>query len=313
MLKRMFLFTVLLIGGLFLVNSVVIPHVRRSRGHNELRLLSLQKGREVITQAIAAHGGLAAWQSKVDMGLHLTDQWNSLPGVVFSNLIDMWPQREVKTEQHHLLHQLASRLEMSTAAGRHVWGYRDFQPWAFINDQIDPENIRRADLTLPLSNYLLALPYRFLDDGAYPHFVNEIKAGGRIFDRVRVVFGLNAGTYPPNEYVADFDQATGRLARLEFTLREKLPSCVTLRADFENYQQFDGIWMPTQIEFYLAKPFMDLPLHRWQISEVRFNTGVAESFLHANPDEGVRRVDYIFLNFLAKKKKVKIFQTAVNL
>jgi len=278
MLKRMFLFTALLIGGLFLVNSVVIPHVRRSRGHDELRRLSLQKGRAVVMRAIAAHGGLAAWQNKVEVSLHLTDRWSALPGAVFSNIINMWPEREVKTEQHHLLHQLASRLEMNTPAGKHVWGYRDFQPWAFLNNQIDAANIRRADFTLPLSNYLLALPYRFLDSGAYPHFVNEIKAGGRIFDRVRVVFGLNAGTYPPNEYVADFDRATGRLARLEYTLREKMPSAVTLAADFENYQQFDGLWMPTQIDFRLAKPFVDLPLHRWQISEVRFNTGVAENF-----------------------------------
>jgi len=274
----MFLFTVLLFGGMFLVNSVVIPHVRRARGHNELRQLSLQKGREVIMQAIAAHGGLAAWQNKVDVSLHLTDRWNSLPGAMFSNLINMWPEREVKTQQYHLLHQRASRLEMNTATGKHVWGYRDFQPWAFLNNQIDAANIRRADLTLPLSNYLLTLPYRFLDAGAYPHFVNEIKTGGRIFDRVRVVFGLNAGTYPPDEYVADFERATGRLARLEFTLREKLPSAVTLAADFEKYQQFDGMWMPTQIDFRLTKPFCDLPLHRWEISAVRFNTGVAENF-----------------------------------
>jgi len=289
-LKRMFLFTVLLFGGMFLVNSVVIPHVRRARGHNELRQLSLQKGREVIMQAIVAHGGLAAWQNKVDVSLHLTDRWNALPGAVFSSLINMWPEREVKTQQYHLLHQRASRLEMNTPAGKHVWGYRDFQPWAFLNNQTDPENIRRADLTLPLSNYLLALPYRFLDAGAYPHFVNEIKENGRIFDRVRVVFGLNAGTYPPNEYVADFDQATGRLARLEFTLREKMPSYVTMRADFENYQRFDGLWMPTQIDFRLVKPLCDLPLHRWQISEVRFNTGVAENFFTR---EAGRRSDAI--------------------
>jgi hypothetical protein len=278
MLKRMFLFTILLFAGLLLVNSVVIPHVRRSRGHGELRQLSLQKGRAIIMQAVAAHGGLATWQNKVDVRLQLTDRWNSLPGAIFSNLMDMWPEREVKTLQHHLLHRSASRLEMNTLAGKHVWGYRDFQPWAFLNHQTDPENIRRADLTLPLSRYLLALPYRFLDAGAYPHFVNEIKENGRIFDRVRVVFGLNAGNYPPNEYVADFDQATGRLARLEYTLLEKMPGYVTFRADFESYQQFGGLWMPTQIDFRLVKPLCNLPLHRWQISEVRFNTGVAENF-----------------------------------
>lgn len=278
MLQRMFLFTVLLFSGLFVVNSVVIPHVRRSRGHDELRQRSLQKGREVIMQAVAAHGGLAVWQSKTDMSLHLTDQWNAVSGAVFSNLINLWPERKVETQQYHLLHERASRLEMNTKSGKHVWAYRDFQPWALLNNQIDASNIRRAGLTLPLSQYLLTLPYRFLEAGAFPHFENEIKEGTRVLDRVRIVFGLNAGSYPTNEYLADFDQATGRLARLEYTLIEKMPGYVTFRADFENYQQFDGLWMPTQINFHFSKPLVDLPLNRWQISDVRFNTGVAENF-----------------------------------
>ena len=284
----MFLFTVLLFSGLFVVNSVVIPHVRRSCGHDEPRQLSLQKGREVILQAVAAHGGLNAWQNKTAMSLHLTDQWNALPGAVFSNLINMWPERKVETQQHHLLHQRASRLEMNTENGKHIWGYRNFQPWAFLNDQIDAPNIRRAGLTLPLSHYLLSLPYRFLETGALPHFENEFKEGPRVFDRVRVVFGLNAGSYPTNEYLADFDQATGRLARVEYTLIEKMPGYVTFRADFENYQQFDGLWMPTQINFHFRNPLADLPLNRWQISGVRFNTGAVENFFarEAGPANG---------------------------
>ena len=278
MLQRMFLFTVLLFSGLFVVNSVVIPHVRRSRGHDELRQRSLQKGHDLIMQAVAAHGGLDVWQNKTDMSLHLSDQWNSLPGAVFSNLLNLWPARKVETQQYHLLHERASRLEMNTENGRYIWGYRNFQPWALLNDQIDASNIRRAGLTLPLSQYLLSLPYRFLEAGALPHFENEINEGTRVFDRVRVVFGLNAGSYPTNEYTADFDQATGRLARLEYTLMEKMPGYVSFRADFEDYQQFDGIWMPTQINFHFSKPLVDLPLNRWQISGVRFNTGVTENF-----------------------------------
>ncbi|MCG3118098.1 MAG: hypothetical protein ALAOOOJD_00232 [bacterium] len=289
MLKRMFSFTVLLIGLLLLVNSVVIPHVRRARGHNEMRQFCLDKGREIVTRAVAAHGGLAVWENKVDVKLQLTDQWQNLGGVAFSHLVDLWPrsafqgilQRQAEplaTVQYHRLHERASRVEMTTPAGKHVWGYYRFQPWAFLNDATDAENLRRASYNLQMTNELLALPYRLLEAGVYPHFVNEIKDGDHLYDRVRVVFGLNAGNYPPNEYLADFDQATGRLARLEYTLREKLPDFVTFRADLRNYQLFDGLWMPTQVDFTLTKPFVDLPLHRWQISGVQFNTGVAENF-----------------------------------
>lgn len=289
MLKRMFSVTVLLIGLLLLVNSVVIPHVRRARGHNEMRQFCLEKGHEIVLRAVAAHGGLATWENKVDVKLQLEDHWQALGGVAFSHLVDLWPRSAFKnifqgqaeplaTVQYHRLHERASRVEMNTKDGKHVWGYYRFQPWAFLNEATDAENLRRARFTLPTTNELLALPFRLLDAGVYPHFVNEIKDGDHIYDRVRVVFGLNAGSYPPNEYVADFDQATGRLARLEYTLREKLPEFMTFRADLSHYQLVDGLWMPTQIDFTLIKPFIDLPLHRWQISGVQFNTGVSENF-----------------------------------
>jgi hypothetical protein len=289
MLKRMFVCTVLLIGALLLVNQVVIPHVRRTRGHDELRHLCLQKGREVVSRAIAVKGGLDAWRNKIDVSFRLSDKWNSPAGAVFAGWLEMWPERKVDTQQHYLLHQNAGRIEMDTEAGRHVWGYKNFHPWALLNGRGDVENVRRADFTVPMINYFFGLPYRFLDNGAFAEFVNEVKHGGRIYDRVRITFGLNAGNYPPNEYVADFDQQTGRLQYLEFTVRDKMPSCVTFRAEFKDYQQFDGVEIPTKIDFHLAEPIVELALNTWQISNVRFNTGIAESFFAR--DDVIRRED----------------------
>jgi len=279
MLKRMFLMTVFLIAALLLVNQVVIPHVRRSRGHNELRHLCLQKGRAIVAKAIAAHGGIEAWRNKIDISFRMNDKWNSPMGAA---LLDMWPERKVETRQHYLLRQNAGRIEMETAAGHHIWGYSNFHPWALLNGQVDSENVKSAHFTVPMINYLLELPYRFLDNGAFPEFVNEVKHGDRLYDRVRVTFGLNAGNYPANEYVADFDQQTGRLAFLEHTVREKLPSYFTFRADFNEYQQIDGIWLPSQINFHLIEPLVDCALHSWQISGARFNTGVNEDFFARN-------------------------------
>ncbi|MDZ7360774.1 MAG: outer membrane lipoprotein-sorting protein [candidate division KSB1 bacterium] len=278
MLKRMFLVTASLIAALLLVNQVVIPHVRRARGHDEMRQFCLQKGRDVIMKAVAAHGGLAAWQNKTDISFQLHDQWNSPAGTALFGWLNMWPEREVETRQHYLLRQNTGRIELNAAAGHHVWGYRDFKPWALLNDRIDEKNIARAHFTVPMINYLVELPYRFLDNGAFPEFVNEVKHGDRLYDRVRITFGLNAGNYPPNEYLADFDHQTGRLAFLEYTVRERLPRYLAVRATFENYQQFDGTWIPTQIKFHLTEPIITLALHTWQISDVRFNTGIKESF-----------------------------------
>jgi hypothetical protein len=274
----MAVFTVLLISTLLLVNQVVIPHVRRSRGNAEMRRFRLEKGREVIARAVAAHGGFAAWQSKADVSFHLFDRWNAGAGAVVAGWLDLWPSRSVETTQYYLLGKNAGRIEMNTDAGRHVWGYSNLRPWALLNGRIDAENISRARFAIPAVDYFFELPYKFLDRGAFPEFVNEVKSNGRIYDRVRVSFGLNAGNYPPDEYVADFDQATGRLSHLEYTMREKTPSYVAFGADLSNYQAFDGIWIPTQIAFSIIEPLVCLPLHQWQISEVRFNTGVDEKF-----------------------------------
>lgn len=287
MLKRMFVFTVLLISTLLLVNQVVIPHVRRARGNDEMRLFRLQKGREVIARAVAAHGGLETWQSKIDVSFRMTDKWNSGAGAVAADWLDMWPARTVDTKQYYLLrpdfpsnkiNAVRGRIELSTEAGRHVWGYSDLRPWALLNGRIDAENVSRARFIIPAIDYLIELPYKFLDKGAFPEFVNEVKHDDGIYDRVRVTFGLNAGNYPPDEYVADFDHETGRLARLEYTVREKTPGYVTFSTNFSGYKEFDGIWIPTQADFSMIEPLVCLPLHQWQISEVRFNTGVDEQF-----------------------------------
>jgi hypothetical protein len=274
----MFVFTVLLISALLLVNQVVIPHVRRSRGNDEMRLFRLQKGREIIARAIAAHGGLEAWQSKFDVSFRMIDKWNSGAGAVVADWLDMWPSRAVDTKQYYRLRQNAGRIELNTEAGRHVWGYSDFKPWALLNGRIDAENVSRARFTIPAVDYLFELPYKFFDKGAFPEFVNEVKHDDGIYDRVRIAFGLNAGSYPPDEYVADFDQIDGRLARLEYTVREKTPSYVTFSANFSNYEEIDGIWIPARIDFSIVEPLVCLPLHQWQISDVRFNTGVEEKF-----------------------------------
>ncbi|MDZ7290338.1 MAG: hypothetical protein ONB44_12095 [candidate division KSB1 bacterium] len=278
MLKRIMLFTILMIATLLVVNQVVIPHARRSRGNEELRVLSLQKGQEVILRAIAANGGLATWLSKVDVSFRLIDKWHSPVGAVFADWLDMWPQRKIETVQHYLLRRKAGRIEMTTARGHHVWGYSNFRPWALVNGRIDAENVARANFTIPAIDYLMELPYKFLDNGAFPEFVNEMKQGGRIYDRVRITFGLNAGNYPPDEYLADFDQDTGRLAHLEYTIRTKMPGYVKFSADFNNYQQTSGLWIPTQIDFKLNTPLVDFSLHNWKISEVQFNTGIDENF-----------------------------------
>lgn len=286
MLKRMFVFTVLLISALLLVNQVVVPHVRRSRGKDEMRLFRLQKGREIVARAVTAHGGLAAWQSKTDVSFRMTDKWNSGAGALVAGWLDMWPTRKVDTRQYYLLHPdsasnkttVRGRIELNTESGRHVWGYSSLRPWALLNGRIDPENVSRARFTIPAVDYLFELPYKFLDQGAFPEFVNEVKHDGLIYDRVRVTFGLNAGNFPPDEYVADFDQESGRLARLEYTVREKTPSYVTFSANFSSHREIDGIWMPTQVDFGIIEPLVCLPLHQWQISEVRFNTGVDARF-----------------------------------
>jgi hypothetical protein len=68
------------------------------------------------------------------------------------------------------------------------------------------------------------------------------------------------------------------LLHLEYTIREKMPGYFHFSVDFNNYQQIDGLWIPTTADFKMTSPLLSLALHKWQIEDVQFNVGVEESF-----------------------------------
>jgi len=273
MLRRIGVGLSIALAALLLLTQVVIPHSRRPklRADAEARLARLEKGREIVLQACKAAGGLETWQNKKDVSFRLTDEWHA-PHC-------FWPEKKVETMQHYLLHRNAGRIEARTGKGLQQWGLFENKPWALLNGKVDSDGLKNADYVISNFDYFFALPFKFLDTGAYPEFVGEETQDGKIYDKVYVSFGLNVGKYPTDWYLAYFDHATGRLTSVIYTSIEKSPSFVEYRASFDDYEEMDGLFMPTTVSIKMSRPLSGIKIRDWRIQEVRFDTGLTEAFL----------------------------------
>jgi len=260
------------LAALLLVDQAVIPDSRKPklRADAEARIARLEKGREILSRACAAAGGLEKWQGKHDVSFRLTDHW-SLP-------VSVWPGSNVESTHYYLLHRNIGRVEMNTEKGFHQWGLLEGRPWALLNGEVDSPGVKQAEYAIKNFAYFFGLPFKFLDAGAYSEFVGEEIQNGRTYDKVYVSFGLNVGFYPTDWFLAYFDHATGRLASVIYTSVEKSPSFMEYVAAFDAYQEFEGLIVPTNVSVKMARPVSGIKIHEWQIRDLRFDAGLDETF-----------------------------------
>lgn len=272
MLRRIAVAMSMALTALLLLTQVVIPDSSkpRLRADAEARHARLEKGREIILRAAAAVGGLERWRSKLDVSLRLSDHWSVPAGV--------WPSSKVESDHYYLLHRNIGRVEMHARRGLHQWGFFQGRPWALLNGETDSDGLKRAEYAISTSIYFFELPFKFLDDGAYPEFIGEEVREGKRFDKVYISFGLNTGYYPTDWYVAYFDHASGLLSSMIYTSVQGSPSFVEYSATFNDYRSLGGLLLPTRIEVNMARPLWGIKIHSWRISEVRFDTGLSEFF-----------------------------------
>lgn len=272
MLRRMVVSMSIVLLVLLVVTQVVVPGSSKPklRADGEARRARLEKGREIIMRAASAVGGLDTWRSRHDVSFRLSDHW-TVPASV-------WPSSHVETTHYYLLHRNIGRVDLHTSKGYHQWGFFQDRPWAMLNGAIDPEGLKRAEYAITTYIYCFELPFKFLDAGAFPEFIGEEVHEGKSFDRVYISFGLNAGYYPSDWYVAYFDHATSLLAGMTYTSVQKSPSFVEYAATFNDYQAFDSLLIPTSIEVKMARPLPGITIHRWRVGEVKFDAGISEDF-----------------------------------
>jgi hypothetical protein len=272
MLRKLSVITIMAVGVILFLTQIVIPHSSKPklRADAEARLGRLERGRQIILNACAVAGGLETWRSKRDVSLRLMDEWN-LP-------ISIWPAKRVESLHSYLLHRNIGRVEMSTRHGLHQWGLFNGVPWALLNGEIDANGIKRAEFAIRNFAYFFELPFKFLDNGAYPEFVGEETENGKVYEKVYVSFGLNVGFYPTDWYLAYFDKASGYLAAVTYTSVEKSPSLFEYTATFTDYQNFAGLAIPTRVKVDMARPISGITIHQWQVNDVRFDKGLDEAF-----------------------------------
>jgi len=234
------------------------------------------KGRAIIERACEMHGGLARWTATNDASFRLVDQWIG-PS---ARVVRPWPVATANGQFQILLHQGYGRVQIHAEKGTTItYGIGPGGPWALrgMRPSEDSGDLATARATIPVYQFFFQLPFSFLADDAVQHYmgVKPAPPGGAVYE-VLVTYPWYTGDRSRDWYVARFDTSSMRLRSVTYTTSLWGPSVFEYTDDLDGYTQIDSLWVPTRHNVRMTWPFRP-ELHRWTVSDIRFNQGIDET------------------------------------
>ncbi len=181
---------------------------------------------DALDRGIAAHGGLATWQSHGGARFDIESG-----GSAMTNVVDLRSRRALASGESFEI----------GFDGEDVWimpGLDAFQG--------SPRFYNGLDF------YFFAMPFVLADPGTRREDLGRVSVGEEEFDAVRVSFDDGVGDSPGDFYVAHFDPATHRLRFLLYTVTffsgepdEKYNARV-----YEEWQEAGGLTVPRKASSY---------------------------------------------------------------
>lgn len=189
-----------------------------------------------LERCLDAHGGLPRWQSFGSVEYDLT--WENAKGA----------------RKDHQLFDLRTR-EGLIASATYTLGSSKGEVW--ITPGLDALGGTPPRFYMWTPFYFFGMPFVFADPGALQESLGRKSFQGREYDAVRVTFKSGTGDSPEDYYVAYVDSESGKLKLVEYVVT--FPS---IRKDkpldhlephailFEDWQQADGLLVPSAASFY---------------------------------------------------------------
>ncbi len=239
-----------------------------------------ERGRELLSRLEDAHGGYAAWSRRQGATVELRDHW---PDAVMRALAMPWAESGLLMRSTMLRGADASRLEflegeqLGTAWGIQNWmtyraGAGDQKP-AFEDD----DAIR---FWLPTFQYFFEAPFRLREADVVADAGPEAVAGVT-YQRVFASWGRPEPQQRIDQYLAWIDPESGRLAYLEYTVRDMMPAIVGCM-HYRDYHQVGDLWIAMTMAVVKGPGGPDA-LHRFELEDVRFED-VPRDFVVPRPD-----------------------------
>ncbi|MEQ9500610.1 MAG: hypothetical protein RIT81_27315 [Deltaproteobacteria bacterium] len=240
----------LLVAPMFLLADLTPPEVedgitpeRAKRGRALLEALAERHGRDVL----AEHQRLE---------LSLVDTWGGVMGSMFNPFAESTQTMDVALATRAWT--ASFRLTDGPDAGTE-WGMKDLEiyrrpPGGAIEsppaEDLDP--MMSAKFLVPTLRYVVVLPVE-IGNAELIAALEPITEGGRTFDRVFVTWGDVAAHAEDDQYILWIDQASGRLDRVEYTVREMMRSAQGL-ARYEAYHETNGVLVPARVTLQAVLP-----------------------------------------------------------
>ena len=269
----------MLLGLAVLVSGCALRDIRPDSAKQEISNQARGRGRGMLDGLPEAHGGLDRWRSFETARYEFTDTWQKGIGRAFMP----WPASGLRMELAVLQGEDNGRLTFleGELEGR-SWGVQNWvtyivpaDGWPVFQEADDIE------FWIPTTTYFFEAPFRLREaDVAYA--LDQKTLGERTFDRVFFSWGTDKPQETTDQYIAWIDRETGRLAYLEYTVRDMMES-IKGCMEFADYETFDGITLATKLR-NVTEPGGDPILHSYEIHDVEFGADFSRRHVVPRPE-----------------------------
>ncbi len=177
---------------------------------------------ESLTKVFKAHGGY--------------EQWSTMKSLSYTKA-----EESTITNLQNRMIRIESPEQTIGFDGQEVW---------VTPDTVD---VGRARFYHNLFFYFYAMPFVVGDPGAIYENVEAKELDGKTYDGIKISYGENIGDAPDDNYIIWFDQQTGQMEWLMYTVtyRSGEPSDKYSLIKYGNWNEFNGLLLPTTLQWFL--------------------------------------------------------------
>ncbi|MDW3196760.1 MAG: hypothetical protein R8G66_30570 [Cytophagales bacterium] len=150
-----------------------------------------------------------------------------------------------------------------------TWGIQDGQTYTMTNDkQVTADDDVNILFWLPTYQYFIEFAWR-IQEATHFQYMGMHEINGQTCEGILASWNTVEPQQDIDQYIIWLNKSTGRIVKIEYTIRDMYPF-LTGAASLENYQDFDGILLPTEfpVESNLVPEGL---LHTMKILDFRGN------------------------------------------
>ncbi len=242
MKKSTILLTALIIAGM---TSCAVKDLRsKVIRKNGIMAQQRQKGKEILNEAIAVHGG-DQWDEVESFSFQLYDQWNDPIGKSLA-----MPIKTNKTKSNWQVSKDLDLISILYLNGDHEgkeWGIDGDRVTTNSSNEISNKQQKKGAFYWRAIPYFMMTPFAFKNADVIFYMGEDHLKDGLVYDKVFISWGQDAPQKNIDQWVLYFDKKSHRLKYADHTLREML-KFMKATAEFSNYTHNSGILIPQKVD-----------------------------------------------------------------